>query len=196
MSLELVNTIATTVTAVVIAATAIAALVQLRHMRAANQITALLAVQNELDCADFRDAEVVVREEFLEMLEDPGFCRYVIAMSRPGFKGKMDERYLKVRQSALLLANTFENLGSMVKNGMIDSNLVLDIYCWSVNGYWNRLAPLTALMRAASGMPALYENFEYLAVLSKRFMKEYPATYPPNVERLPMEVPPAAKGLL
>ena len=49
MSLELVNTIATMTTAAVIGATAIAALVQLRHLRAANQITALLAVQNELD---------------------------------------------------------------------------------------------------------------------------------------------------
>ena len=40
MSLELVNTIATCATFVVIAATAIAAMVQLRQLRASNQIAA------------------------------------------------------------------------------------------------------------------------------------------------------------
>ena len=41
MSTELVNTFATLGTFVVIAATAIAAIVQLRHMRGSNQIVAL-----------------------------------------------------------------------------------------------------------------------------------------------------------
>jgi hypothetical protein len=41
MSLELVNTLATFWTFLVIAATALAAMVQLRHMRSSNQITVL-----------------------------------------------------------------------------------------------------------------------------------------------------------
>ena len=63
MSLELVNTLASLVTATVIGATAIAAIVQLRHMRMGNQITALLSLQNEFDSKDFRDAEDVIRKE-------------------------------------------------------------------------------------------------------------------------------------
>ncbi|HEV2907733.1 MAG TPA: hypothetical protein VGX02_00575, partial [Candidatus Eremiobacteraceae bacterium] len=78
MSLELISTSATLLTAAVIAATAIAAIIQLRHLRAANQITALWAVQNELDSQDFRDAEVVVRTELDNALADPQYCQFEI----------------------------------------------------------------------------------------------------------------------
>jgi hypothetical protein len=47
MSLEVVNTLATFGTFVVIAATAIAALVQLRHARSSNQIEALAEMRQE-----------------------------------------------------------------------------------------------------------------------------------------------------
>ena len=196
MSLELVNTIATMTTAAVIGATAIAALVQLRHLRAANQITALLAVQNELDSPDYRDADLLVREELNGMLQDPAFCRFEMAISLRAPHVNVDERYFKVRQAANLIGNTFENIGSMVKNGILDEHLVMDIYSWIVYGQWQQLAGLTALARAATGETAIYENFEYLAVLSKRYLESHPVTYPRNFERLTLEVPPAAKGLL
>ena len=44
MSLELINTFATLLTVAIIAATAVAAMVQLRHLRAGNQINAMLAI--------------------------------------------------------------------------------------------------------------------------------------------------------
>ena len=127
MSLELVNTIATLTTATVIGATAIAALVQLKHLRAANQITALLAVQNELDSPDYRDADIMVRKELTPLLEDAEFCRFEMAMSRRMPQANIDERYLKVRNAANLIGNTFENIGSIVKNGILDERLVMDI---------------------------------------------------------------------
>lgn len=55
---------------------------------------------------------------------------------------------------------------------------------------------LTALARAATGEQAIYENFEYLAVLSKRFLKAHPQTYPAGVGRLELTVPEAAKAFL
>ncbi len=196
MSLELVSTIATLVTAAVIAATAIAAIVQLKHLRAANQITALLAVRNELDSVDFRRAEVVVREELPAMLADPLYCRFEIALVRHEVQSKTDERYQRVRESANLIGNTFENIGSMVKNGILDEHLIMDIYCWIVGSYWDNLASLTAMYRVATGQPAIYENFEYLAILSKRYLKAYPQTFPAGMERLEIASPAAAKDLL
>ncbi len=44
MPLELVNTAAALLTVTIVAATALAALIQLRHLRAANQIHALLSM--------------------------------------------------------------------------------------------------------------------------------------------------------
>jgi hypothetical protein len=196
MSLELISAISSLITAAVIVATAIAAIVQLRHLRAANQITALLAVQNELDSQDYREAEVIVREELPAALADPRFCQFEIAMSRGQIAAKMDEQHLRVRQAANLIGNTFENIGSMVKNGILDKHLVMDIYSWIVAGHWDRLSGLTAMGREAAGQPAIYENFEYLAALSKRFLKAYPVTYPANLEHLEITPPPAAKAFL
>jgi hypothetical protein len=196
MSLEIISTTATLITAAVIAATAIAAIIQLRHLRAANQITALWAVQNELDSPDFREAEMVMREHMAKSLADPEYCRYAIALSRREWQGKSDEHFAKVRQSANFIGNTFENIGSMVKNGILDEHLVMDIYSWIVYSYWMDLSEGTAMARIASGQPSIYENFEYLAVLSKRYLEANAVTYPPNVERLEISVPPAAKPYL
>ena len=195
MSLELLNTLGSFLTVAIVGATAIAALVQLRHLRAGNQITALLAVQNELDSPDFRAAEIIVRQELAAALQDGEFCEYEIAMSqsRPT---PANARYLEIRQAANLVANTFENLGALVKNGIFDRWLFLDIYCWVVAGYWKRLEGLTAIARAASGERSIYENFEYIAAISQEFLDSHPDTYPPNVERLDVQLPDAAKRLL
>ena len=107
-----------------------------------------------------------------------------------------NEHYLKVRQAANLIGNTFENIGSMVKNGILDKHLVMDIYGWIVLMQWQALAGLTAIARTATGESNIYENFEYLAALSKRYLAAHPVTYPRNVERLTLEVPPAARAFL
>ena len=56
MSRELVNTFATLGTFVVIAATAIAAIVQLRHMRGSNQIVALNELREARETPEFQAA--------------------------------------------------------------------------------------------------------------------------------------------
>jgi hypothetical protein len=61
MSLELVNTFATLGTFSVIAATAIAAIVQLRHMRGSNQIVALNELRETTETAEFRAAQLFVQ---------------------------------------------------------------------------------------------------------------------------------------
>lgn len=195
MSLEVVNTVATTITALVIGATAIAALVQLRHLRAANQITALLAVQNELDSPDFRDAEAAVRQDLRTMIDEPGYCEFEFAMGRRRVHGTVDPRFVKMRQSVNLIANTFENVGSMVKNGILDEHLVMDIYSWIFASYWDQLSGVIAIGRVSTGQQSIYENFEYLAALSKRYLDSNPVTYPARVKRLTLDLPPAAKGL-
>lgn len=48
------------------------------------------------------------------------------------------------------------------------------------------LLPLTTYIRRNLGAPALWENFEYLALLSKRFVETHPAgAYPRGEPRLP-----------
>ncbi len=73
MSLELVNTFATLGTFVVIAATAIAAVVQLRHMRGSNQITALNELRETMETPDFQATSHFVGSELPAKLRDPAF---------------------------------------------------------------------------------------------------------------------------
>ena len=54
-----------------------------------------------------------------------------------------------------------ETVGTLVKNELLDRDLVLD-WLW-VSGAWDRVGKAALQARAATGVPALWENFEDLA---------------------------------
>jgi len=54
-----------------------------------------------------------------------------------------------------------ETVGTLTKNGLIDTGLVLD-WLW-VSGIWDRVGPAALRAREKSGVPELYENMEALA---------------------------------
>jgi hypothetical protein len=54
-----------------------------------------------------------------------------------------------------------ETVGTLTKNGLIDTGLVLD-WLW-VSGMWDRVGPAALRTREKSGVPQLYENMEALA---------------------------------
>jgi hypothetical protein len=59
----------------------------------------------------------------------------------------------------LLLFN--ETVGTLVKNDLLDRDLVYD-WLW-VAGSWARVGPAAVRAREKAGVPELYENFEALA---------------------------------
>jgi hypothetical protein len=59
------------------------------------------------------------------------------------------------------LLNWGETIGTLTKNGLIDTDLVLD-WLW-VSGVWARVGPAARKQREKHGVQALYENFEALA---------------------------------
>lgn len=62
--------------------------------------------------------------------------------------------------SALL--GLYETLGTFVKQGLLDRDLVYDLY-W-VAGIWERARAIAVHYREQAGVPELYENFEALAL--------------------------------
>jgi len=54
-----------------------------------------------------------------------------------------------------------ETVGTLVKQGVLDRGLVLDL--WWVEGLWKRVGPAAMRQRERFGEPRLYENFEALA---------------------------------
>jgi hypothetical protein len=59
------------------------------------------------------------------------------------------------------ILNWGETIGTLTKNWLIDTDLVLD-WLW-VSGVWARVGPAAIKARDKHGVPALYENFEALA---------------------------------
>jgi Domain of unknown function (DUF4760) len=181
MSLELVNTLATFGTFLVIAATAIAAVVQLRHARSSNHIAALNELRETQETPEFLAASHFVQGELAAKLQDPAF-RYQLAT----ITARTDETRPLIAK-AVAVGNYYENMGVLVKTGLVDRELVFQIWAAIVIGAWERLAPLGAIIRRRLG-DAVWENFEYLTVLAEDWRAAHPeGTYPANVRRIDLK---------
>lgn len=181
MSLELANTLATFGTFVVIAATAIAALVQLRHARSSNLIEALAEMRQEISSPEMVAALLFVRCDLSEKLKDAAF-RYQIA--NPAFS---TEETKMARAYIARVANYFDGIGALVKSGLAEKDVVLGSSYITVGlalTMWNELNPAIALLRQTLDDPSAYENFEYLVVLAQDWKAAHPnGNYPAGVRR-------------
>jgi len=172
MSLELWSTLFAGCTCVVIAATAIAALIQLRHLRASNQLAGMIEINRMWQDPQMQAWFNFVRDDLPAKLQDPEFCA--------GLRGDRIDRRVHVE---LYVADYWEQIGGYVKHGLIDERSLLDLGNDQIVGFWEILWPVTALRRERSG-PAIYENFEYLAVRSRQWIARGPrGTYPPGMPR-------------
>ncbi len=178
MSPEWLTAIGTIGTFVVIAGSAIAALLQLRHMRSSNQIVALTEVRETLESSEFQAALRYVSDDFTRLLADRERRELVVGPTLVEF------------ESVRTVANFFEGTGALVKAGIIDADLACDIWGYVVLRNWNFLEEFITNLRIGRETPALFENFEYFAVLSKRWFDAHPTgTYPAGMERMPSSPP-------
>jgi hypothetical protein len=178
MSLELVNTLATFGTFLVIAATAIAAVVQLRHARSSNHIAALNELRQTEESPDFQAAQHFVITELPVKLQDPEFRRQY---------GDPSARTIEMRSlisKVNTIGNFYEGMGLLVKTGLVDAQLAIEMYYGSAFASWQRLAPMAAIARRLMGR-AVWENFEYLTVLAEDWDATHPdGNYPSGARRI------------
>jgi uncharacterized protein DUF4760 len=173
---EWITAIGTAGTFVVISASALAALKQLSHMRGSNQIIALTECRETLESPEFRAAQHFVSFELPERLKNPNEARKIGILP---FVGEY--------QAIGTVANFFESMGLFVKSGIIDETIACDFWAFVVLRNWNALAPITTYIRRTLSN-ALWENFEYMAVLSQKFSDQNPdGAYPRGVPRMPQD---------
>ena len=178
MTLELLNSLATLGTFLVISATAIAAIVQLRHARGSNQIALLTEFRDAIHTAQFLDAQVFVETELRNALEDPALRHQLLNRSARTTQGQL--LITKINT----IGNHYETMGQFVKSGLVDRNFVLETWFDHITSYWEKLAPVAAIFRRNQGN-SVWENFEYLAVLSQDWDASHPhGSYPKRVRRL------------
>ena len=193
MSLEFLSTSAALLTTLIVAATAIAALVQLRHLRASNQISAMLSIGEHLNQKDYLEAQSVLIHRLADMLENPEFRDYCAAVARGDYRRSSRPEFEEVRRAAHLIGNTYEEMGILLKNGIVDSELFLDRYWGVILGTWRRMASYIAFARDVVDDRSIWENFEYLVVLSQNRQRTKPSSYPPGLRRIELANPWASE---
>src|SRR5215469_11118966 len=177
MSAETLSAAAAVGTFIVITATAIAALVQLRHMRTSNQIAALTEFRETWE-SDRLTAARRCLDDVVGKLTDPQVRQSL--MTRP-----LPVEY----RPAVSIGDLFDHLGAFVKYGMIDPTLVYKLWPRTIRYTWIQMQPLIAVLRRGATNQGAFEHFEYLAVLVEDHMACAGSTYPHSVRRLPMPDP-------
>lgn len=182
MSLELWSTLASFGTFIVIAATAVAAIVQLRHARSGNQIAALTELRDAFQSSEFTRAISFVETHLSDLLKNPAF-RYQFE-----YRAARTDEFSGAIHQARLVGNYFEDMGALIAAGLLDADLTAMIYSTDLTRAWEALKPLVAIGRRAPEGNAVWENFEYAAMLSQRWMAAHPnGGYPKGAPRLELQ---------
>jgi hypothetical protein len=189
MSLELINTLASLATVLIVATAAVAALIQLRHLRSGNQITAILAIGEQFQSQDFRDAYSVVRHGLAQAMESPLFREYAARFVDGQPLPDVGADDVEVRRAAILIGNAYEQVGILIKHDVVGGDIFLDRYSGTIIGMWNMLATFIAFLRDAVGDSELFENFELLVVHAKKWEREHTSSYPIGTPRLVLHNP-------
>jgi hypothetical protein len=134
-----------------------------------------------METADFQAAQHFVQGELSKKLQDPAF-RY--QSDAPA--ARTDENRPLITKLDTI-GNFYEGMGVLVKTGLVDRELVLQMFSGQVIGAWERLAPVAVIARRRTG-DVLWENFEYLTVLSQDWVAAHPkGTYPAGVRRIALK---------
>jgi hypothetical protein len=176
MSPESWTAVASVGTFLVIAATAIAAIVQLGHLRAANQVAAMQLFATTYEGAELRTAFHFVREELKQHLDDPGFRRELRS-------GDLD----RAKHPEIQICNFFDQWGMYYRSGTIDRRAFMQVNAGVVAAFWDLLEPAIALLADPVEGNLSFQQFEYLTLQARRWLERHPAgDYPPGEERIPM----------
>jgi hypothetical protein len=166
MNWEAVAAVSTAFTGLVILATAIAAVrevriagehsratrAQLEHLRKATQFEGALAVFSELDTPFQLNARHFVQFELAERMKNEGF-REEVALIAGG-----DE----LEHKELTVLRCFERIGTYVHKGWVDPDVVYMVASGRVITTWRALEEVVAIHRRITGSVRFWENFERL----------------------------------
>ena len=172
VDLALWNAIVSTVSLLVVAGAAIAALRQIRHLRAQNTLSGLLKILDDWRDPTFREWVNYVRTQL------------PARMAEPGFFDEFDRPIDRNRHPELHICDWYEQVGSYLKYGLLDERTMMDVSSGSAPYLWAAIEPVIVYMRKARG-DSLYENFEYFAARAVIFARAHPdGCYPAHTPRM------------
>ena len=166
MTLETFNAVVALVTAVIIGATAVAALVQLRHIRASNELTAFSEAMELWYQPAVQDGFRFIQRELEAKMQDPAFRADLDTAGVVDHTGHPE----------LSPIDFFDNIGVMVSLGLLREDIILHPAAQLVQNLWQTMGPSIAIMRRKRGAQ-LYVSFEYLAWRASLWQKRYPGGF-------------------
>lgn len=176
MSLELLGALSSLGTFIVIAATAVAALIQLRHLRSNNQIATMARLETLDASPEVQASKMFIFSELPERMKDPGFRKLLSGQFVQGEARRI-----------LAATNLYEQMGNYVRHDFIDRDFVLDNYAGQIVGIWRLLDSAIPILRRAQGEDNLIW-FEYLASLAKQYLDgRRGVAFPSGTPRLPLD---------
>ncbi len=166
MTPEWINAGAALLTFLVVAATAYAALQQMRHLRTGNQTAALLDLTREQRDTLYQVSQTYVYTQLAHDLED--------AESRAGLTGSA---WTGPTREALRFLQFYEELGALVFSGALELGLVLRYF--QAADDWRRVESLVLVLRRQRG-PSAWEMFEALGMAEAQYVAKHGDTWYPN----------------
>jgi hypothetical protein len=164
---------ATIGTFVVIAITAVAALVQLRHLRSSNQLQAIIDLGHQI---------VSIAEPISFVYRDLP-AKMKNAKFRQEIGGVIDLK----SHPELLVAIRLDEFGLLLRLGLVDERFGMEFGAGAAGivQAWKNLEGVIAIRRRV--LPLAYQNFEYFASRAQKWLERHPeGTYPASEPRLPV----------
>jgi len=156
MTFEILNTAAAVGTFLVIAGTAIAALVQLRHLRRGNWLAVQLKILEMWSSDAIQEPYNYIKVELPEKLKDP---KYRAELEY----GPIDRSVH--REMVMIDWNT--HLGLILEEHALDDSF-LGFYMPAIVVSWEKLAPVVALLRRGRDENT-FQHFEYLVARARAY---------------------------
>ena len=170
VSWEAVSAIASMVSSLAVLVAIVIAIRQLRvgadqvdHLRRSTQLDGTMEIFDRLISSEQVEARRFILTELAAKLDDPTY-RAELALGR--FTDRPHPETLVLR--------LMEMIGTYVKHGLIDEEIIFDIWVSSITDTWDALDRLgvIALHRQSSGS-LQWENFELLAVRARRWLARH-----------------------
>ena len=176
MSSDQLSAFASVGTFIVIGVTAIAAVIQLRHLRSGNQAAAVQTLFASYEGAELRDAFQFVRTELADRMKDPQFR---LELRR----GQVD----RLRHPEIKILNLFDEWGVYYRHGVIDRQVFMQVWGGIVVRFWHQLEPVIALLADPVEGNTAFQQFEYVAAQAQRWLEKHPeGDYPRGAHRMPL----------
>lgn len=164
MTWEALTALGTLISAVIVAVAAGAAVLQIRHLRAGNQLEAILRIYDKFNSNEMLAARAYCLNELPAVLTER------TARGAP-LASEIDPR-------VTFAGNFFNEIGALVVDGFLDERLVWPMV--PIAGrLWRIICPIAQELRSRRPDP-VWADFEYVAALEERVTRDT------HVARFPM----------